>query len=57
MTDVIRETVWCEAHGGLANPHFDRSDCVDPHYTDQQTRERLNTAAPVDPDDQTILIP
>lgn len=39
-----RETVWCEAHGGLANPHFERDDCAYPHFTDEQTRERLNAA-------------
>ncbi len=37
-----RETVWCEAHGGLANPHFERSDCRYPHFTDEVTRARLN---------------
>src|SRR4051812_47950881 len=39
---VPRETVWCEAHGGLANPHFDGPDCVHPHYTDSAIRARLN---------------
>lgn len=36
------ETVWCEAHGGLDNPHFERTDCRFPHFTDQATRARLN---------------
>jgi hypothetical protein len=40
-----RETVWCEAHGGGANPHFKRDDCVYPHLTDQWTRARMNAAA------------
>lgn len=31
-----RETVWCEAHGGLANPHVERSDCRYPHFTGQR---------------------
>jgi hypothetical protein len=38
----VRETVWCEAHDGLANPHFERDDCVYPHFTDQATRARMN---------------
>jgi hypothetical protein len=38
-----RETVWCEAHGGMTtNPHFERPDCVHPHLTDTRTRARLN---------------
>lgn len=37
-----RETVWCEAHGGLTNPHFEVDNCVCPHHTDQQTRARMN---------------
>jgi hypothetical protein len=43
ITYPVRETVWCgAAHGGPGKPHFDRPDCVGPHYTDQRTRERLN---------------
>lgn len=39
------ETVWCEntEHGKLA--HFDSPECVNPHFTDQQTRANLNEAA------------
>lgn len=40
-----RETVWCEAHGGTENPHFQQDDCLYPHFTDQRTRARLNRAA------------
>lgn len=39
-----RETVWCEAHGGFDDPHFERGDCRYPHFTDQATRARLNAA-------------
>lgn len=39
---AVIETVWCEAHGGLSNPHFERDDCQHPHFTDQATRDRMN---------------
>lgn len=44
---ITRETVWCEAHGGLSSPHFDGPDCVHPCYTDTATRDRLNAHSPV----------
>jgi hypothetical protein len=50
----VRETVWCEAHGGLEDPHFEEPGCVHPHFTDPWTRERVNaehirTGVPVTP--------
>jgi len=33
LQQVWRETVWCEAHDGLANPHVEQSDCLHPHFT------------------------
>jgi hypothetical protein len=47
MTGEQRETVWCEAHGGLSNPHFERDDCRYPHFTDRATRDRMTVAQPV----------
>lgn len=38
-----RETVWCSAHGDGA--HFESSGCLDPHYTDDFTRARVNEAS------------
>jgi hypothetical protein len=40
-----RDTVWCEVHGGLANPHFEQDDCVDPHLTDAHVQARVAAAA------------
>lgn len=36
-----REAVWCEAHGGLANPHVESHDCVNPHFTGPELRARI----------------
>jgi hypothetical protein len=46
-TTPVAQTVWCEndAHGTAWNPHFDSADCVNPHFTDPETRARLNEAA------------
>lgn len=46
--EYVHETVWCDAFliMGHVGAHFEREDCIYPHFTDQATRDRMNRENP-----------